>query len=373
MRTSRPLHEATSLFVAVACSVLFALPGVDARAQQPADPPAPTLDAQIQEQDQALTATEKQQVASYIDFYLSQLQTGTPTQISAARDRLLTPLRRPEVPEGFHAGYTEVFENLVTSRMTKMRDVARLNAMVLLPRLESTAALPLINAGLEDPNPGVRYWAAKGLAMIAQRDPKTDGLSQQEQLRALGLLTDAIRDEPSNTVLTQLLDAMSFLEIPQAFDALLDVLIRRVAYHVQNAGEPMLPEQTALRNLYQTLVRLELQGQNVNASAVQAARAAMLYMTVAARQAEEAERAGEPLSESQIVDRLAMIRMADQVLRWALPVILGPAAQGQMPASITNALTRREWSFILVQTDQWQQLLRDAGVPEPDLQMPETR
>lgn len=370
MGMSRPLLGVTWLAVAILCSVL----GVRAHAQsQSGGQQGPQLDPQLLNQQQPLTSTEKQQITSYVDFYLDELQNGSPQQVSVARSRLLDPLRRPQVPQGFMQGYTEVYVQRVLNRLAEGRDAMRLNVMIVAPRLAVQEALQLIQQGLTDENPGVRYWAAKALATIAQRPTDQNGLSSEQQLAALDLLRNSIGNESSNAVLTQLLQAMSKLEVREAFDALLDALIRRLAFHTNSAGEPMMPEQEALRNLFQTLVRLEAQGQNVQDPVRQIARAALLYMTIAARQAEQAEQAGQPLSPPQIADREAMIRLADQILRWAmpLPTMLGPAAQGQMPQPITNALTRREWNFILTQANEWRRLLRDASVPQDQLQLPQ--
>jgi hypothetical protein len=365
MEWSRPLHGATWLAVAMLCSVM----GVGALAQPQSDAgPAPTLDPQLLNRQQAMSEAHKQEVGQYIDYYLQQLQSGAPSQISTSRDRLLDPLRRPQVPQGFMAGYSEVYVQRVLNQLSQGGDAMRLNVMVVIPRLAAAEALQLIEQGLGDQNPGVRYLASKGLAAIAQRDPDQDGLNQQQQLAALQLLRDAIGAEASNAVLTQLLEAMSQLDIPQAFDVLLQALIRRVEVHQANPGAPMMPERVALRNLFQNLVRLEAEGSVAPDPVREIARAAWLYMVVAATQAQDATQAGRPLNDQQLNDRVAMIQMTDQVLRWAFSEVL--LRDVSLPQTITGALTRGDWPFILAQGRRWQDLLRQAGVADDQLVMP---
>src|SRR5690606_26237777 len=96
--------------------------------------------------------------------------------------------------------------------------VVRTNAMIVASHLTSSSVVPLIQSGMRDSVPAVRYWAAIAAANTASR------LEAQDQQALLRVLNTTWENETSMEVLGKVLVAMDALNIPEATSQLLAVL-----------------------------------------------------------------------------------------------------------------------------------------------------
>ncbi len=307
----------------------------------------------ISEQDQRA-------IDGYIDFWMDRLQNGSDKQVTEARDRLIEPLVIGGTSDDFKSIYnTALIPRLVPAARAD-RVIVRLNAMIVITKISGEGSVALIQAGLADPSPGLRYWAAKAIADVASRE----GFNLEQQRRILPLIQQAIQKESSTAVLTQLLKALGALDIPEAVETLLRSLNERIVFYVGDIEAPYLPVHDAMQKLYIDLVKAFAAGEPVEPAIRGLAQTAYRYMALATQQLNQAP-ALDPASRA---DKVEMIRTCDQVLRWAVEDALSPGTR--LPEAITNALVVSDWQFIQFQVDRWRRILLAPPIQltEQDLQ-----
>lgn len=295
-----------------------------------------------------LSAAQQAQVDSFAEYWVVQLVEGEPPQIADARRKLIEYLTIP----GSSATYRAAMNQAIIQRFKPVvgddRLITRLNGMIVVNYLTDPGAFDLVATGLQDASPAVRYWAAKAVAQITQRGTLT--VAQQQQL--LQLLQDALGNEKDTAVLAELLKALNALNIPAAKDALIVALGQQVKLFRQEPAARFQTMYEAMQELYIKLIRLDAQTPGgVNPQIIELARVAMFYNQLAAQQLKN----DPEMSPELIADKSQMVELSDTILRFALNTL---APGSREPDRIDNAITFKDWDFVLVQADRWKQTLR---------------
>lgn len=338
MKFSRCLPEAGALVLAVVLG--FAAGPVLAQAQDRIPPEIVIA--------QSLTEAQQQQIAGYVAQWAEQLATGDDAQVVLARQRLLEPLGVTG-SEAFVKFYSEQLSQHLGQAAASERLIVRLNTMIVTNRMTAATAMPLVEAGLQDTNAAVRYWAAKAVANFT-----SDGsLPANVQLQLLDQLAARLGAENSVPVVQQLMVSIAGLTVPRAVDQILDALNNRVAIHLKEPGQPMAAEQEGLAELYRKLVSAALDNgaaPGVEQQLRQLARVGARYMDLISLQLESGQ-----VPEEQTESYKAMLLLTDTVLRVAHDTLNSPMLA---PSPIENAVRRGEWAFVRVQANQWKNILQ---------------
>ena len=295
-----------------------------------------------------LSAAQEEQIESFVEYWVDQLLNGEAPQVSEARRKLIEYLTIP----GSSAAYRKAMNDAIIKRFDPVvrneRIITRLNGMIVINYLTDPGAFPLVGVGLQDESPAVRYWAAKAVAQITQRG----ALSNAQQQQLLELLAGALENEKDTAVLAELLKALNALNIPAAKDVLIKTLGEQVKFFREDPDVRFQTLYEAMQELYIELIRLDAQNPGgVNAQISELARVSLLYFQQAAQQLKN-----DPnLPPELIEDKSNMIKLSDTILRFAIDT-LSPGSR--TPDPIDNAITFKDWDFVLVQADRWRQTLR---------------
>lgn len=295
-----------------------------------------------------LAGPQEDQVDTFADFWVDQLLNGDAPQVSEARRKLIEYLTIP----GSSAAFRDALNKAIIERFDPVvksdRLITRLNGMIVVNYLTDTGAFGLVGIGLQDQSPAVRYWAAKAVAQITQRGQLAAG--QQQQL--LQLLEQGLGNEEDAAVLAELLKALNALNIPAAKDALITALGEQVKFFRAAPDARFQTLYDAMQALYIDLIRLDAQNPGgVNPQITELARVALLYNQLAAEQLKN----DPDLSPELINDKAQMVKLTDTILRFAVDTL---APGSRKPDPIDNAITFKDWDFVLVQADRWRQTLR---------------
>lgn len=341
----------TAGWATVLVAVLAAAPAAAQDGQRP------TLPAEIYQVAGSFTAQQQQAVAGYAAFYTDLLVNGTDADVVEARAQLIAPLTKggtEQFNNQYAAAVSVELAGSVAMQSERSPDdsgeqrggvIVRLNTMIVVSRLlKDDRVVALILEGIEDDNPAVRYWAVRAARGAV------DTLSAQQRSTLTGALRRMVGTEEVDEVVRQLLLALIDLD---AVDAVAQALNELIDLHV---GSPRLTydaKREAMRALLQKLQVMEAQGVAVEATIRQLARAAGRYMALITQQAQATQ-----LDEQTANDHLAMLRLADTVLR---TVHQRFGATTAAPQSIQATLQAQNWQALTAAANQWRQVL--AGPP----------
>jgi len=125
-------------------------------------------------QKASLTADDRSRIQAYVQQAVQAMLTNMDPDrrgMVAARERILEEVQSAENrTEAYRQAFAE--ETLAVLAKTAKKAVsqpARVNFVMTLARLQVIEAAPLLQSALADPYPASRYWAAKGLAMLAPK------------------------------------------------------------------------------------------------------------------------------------------------------------------------------------------------------------
>jgi len=174
-------------------------------------------------QKASLTADDRSRIQAYVQQAVHAMLTNMDPDrrgMVAARERILEEVQSAENrTEAYRQAFAE--ETLAVLAKTAKKAVsqpARVNFVMTLARLQVIEAAPLLQSALADPYPASRYWAAKGLAMLA---PK---IVARVVPRLEGEIADSIekmlQTRQHTMVLIQLFDALGKLDHERAHDVL---------------------------------------------------------------------------------------------------------------------------------------------------------
>ncbi|MEA3366712.1 MAG: hypothetical protein U9R68_01210 [Planctomycetota bacterium] len=175
-------------------------------------------------QKTSLTADDRSRIQAYVQQEVQVMLTNMDPDrrgMVAARENILEEVQSAENrTEAYRQAFAE--EALAVLAKTAEKAVsqpARVNFVMTLARLQVIEAAPLLQSALADPYAASRYWAAKGLAMLA---PK---IVARVVPRLEGEIADSIEKmlqtrQQHTMVLIQLFDALGKLDHERAHDVL---------------------------------------------------------------------------------------------------------------------------------------------------------
>ncbi len=334
---------------------MFAVVAVQAQ-----DQARPTIPAEMYQVDGPFSAEQLQTVQAYVDYYVHQLVGGQEDAIVDGRNELVAPLEK-----GGSKSFNEQYSALVARKLdasaamnkptppdgddeeAKQKELARqvvvrLNTMVVSWRLiKDQHVVSLILKGIEDENPAVRYWAVRA---VKGGDAST--LSQEQRQNLVTTLGRQVNVEQVQEVVRQLLLALIELDAVEQVQQALNEQIKR---HV---GKPTLTydsEREAMRSLLQKIQVKAANGEAVDQSFRQLARAACRYMELITQQTP-----GAALDEETERDHLEMVKLCDMVLRQAREALKSAVAA---PPSIDAAAFGKNWPALQQAALQWHTVL----------------
>ncbi len=328
----------------------------------------PTLSPQTLQAQGTLTPEQRQEVDAYVDQVAPGLISGDPAAIRPSRAALLSPAGGAQPTDVFRQYYSEsVSRRLAAGLADDQSLLTRLNAMRVIAELQQRtpqigdAAFENILRGLEDPSPGVRYWAMSAVlnAASVQDNPQLDG---QRRQRLVDALTGGLADETDNEVIRQMLLALvevgAYAEANEAFFNLLE----------RNVGQPTRPFRAVregMESLYRTLVTARAEGRDVAKPMGELALAASRYLVLLARQAPDVP--ADRMTDRLEADYISMMMTAERILDTAHSDL---SAQVQRPAGL-NPIDP-DWERVLEVAEQWQDVLAGPpfNVPPDRLEVP---
>ena len=323
------------------------------------------IDSSIVGKKTPLTRNEKQTVGDFVDRWVSQLTSGTSTDLEVADGvKHLAAALRVHPSNFFLIEFRAALAAPLRNALKSQRDIVRINVMIVAEYLADAGNIGLLVDGLADKSPAVRYWAAKAVATVAEtylNNPNNQNPQLQKDL--LKAIIDAMKVEQSEYVMQHLMHALSQLTIPEAANELLKALDERVAIHFKNPAIPVEAESDALR---QAMIRIikqhgEASNQEMRLLTLVSARYLILVSTLLDRNV---------VPEKNVGDYTELLTRAVENLR-RLVVRLG-VKPADLPKTIENdfnGLVRsKNWLSIKLHGQEWERLLIDhIGFKKKDL------
>lgn len=293
-----------------------------------------------------LNSQQQRQITEYAGCWAARIVDADERQITRARMQLREPLGQQGSSTAFNNLYDQVVAEELAPAMQDEREIVRLNTMIVVTRLSRESALPLVADGLADDNPAVRYWAAKAVRNLAGQTQ----IRSPQRLELLSHLTDLLQQEDAEAIVEQVMLAIVELEIPQAQREMLNAMDGRIRFHMQNPGQPLRAERSAMNRLFQQLISQAANDPSVEPIIRQLAQVALRYHDFAALQLESRE---AELNQRLEDDYRQAIGLTDQILRF----IHEGRGQQSAPPSIANAVRVGDWSYVRAQAEQWRTIL----------------
>lgn len=293
-----------------------------------------------------LSVEQQRMINNYISHRTELLFRGTKDQVVKSRQELIEPLGWAGGTKIFHLAYSSAANRYLSQGLDSDQLLVRLNTMIVAHDLKDPGVMGLIQKGLMDASPSVRYWAGKAITQAGFHDR----LSIYEQATILNALGPAIQKESSEDVLQRLLVGLVGLSIPEAATKLLDELNKRVGLHAANPNLSLTAAIEGLRTLFVKTVEARSNGQDVPNEAVQQmALVAYRYLALSAAWLDT-----DQLDAEQQNQYLDMIELADAVLGWTARQVSSGASA---PPSIKDDLERQNWPLIRLRIEEWKRLL----------------
>ncbi|MEM7626587.1 MAG: HEAT repeat domain-containing protein [Planctomycetota bacterium] len=294
---------------------------------------------------------EREQAGLFVDAQVNRLLTGEESAISKGRSSLVEALTFPGGADQYISQLSEVIADRLGPLMETQDLMIRVNAIIVCTYLKHPDALAPIEAGLKDPNAGVRYNAANAMANLL-----ADGqLSNNERNAALQTLENLAADEQDTFVMQPMLDALD-----QTRDdvLVLRVLNDRVAWHVGKPAESYEAERETLQKVY---IRITTNPSPDPSLINELARVSVRYMRLASQQlADGAVAADRNRSHIDIVDLAATALRAAHTER---------AAPGRPPENPGRLGAQGNWAGVAGIAGEWVEVLKAPpfGFADADL------
>ena len=193
-----------------------------------------------------VTENDRRRIRAWVDAAVKAMLTSTdPTRrgMVAARDNIVYESTGGSRSPAFVAAYNEEAIAALKAAETKaVSQEARVNFLMTVAQLRTTEGVAILRTALEkDPYPASRYWAAKGLALVAPI------IKEKVVPRLEAEIADSIekvldRDIPKVTLL-QLMNTLGQFDHERAHDVLMPA-IAKVAMRM-SASDPVVSNMLA--------------------------------------------------------------------------------------------------------------------------------
>ena len=353
MSSTRGPHAAAVLLVCLATSVGLA------------QDTAPALSDALIASGAGLSADQKREVEAYLEYWDERLAGESDASVARAREAMTRPLG-PNASVYFLIEYRRQLGTRLRDTFESDRAIVRLNIMVIAAALRDAGNAALLGAGLQDANPGVRYWAARAIAAIAGAQPPPDAAAQAPLLK---LLAAALQGgEKVEAVVQQLILALAGLDAAEAAPELLRALERRVEGHLTRPGASLVAETRGLRGVVASMVQRVTNGRKVpDAEARLFVRVSLRYLTMCVTMLVD-----DRIQATDKGEYATLARTCDEGLGWVIVRVMG-TAKADLPPSvqandIKTLIGRRAWHEVALRAADWENLLISRlGFKRPEL------
>lgn len=310
--------------------------------------PVRELPPDVVKSSTALNANQQKALDAFVRSWVERLSNGEDDQVAEARTKL-TEIFQKGGTDIFNLAYSAALGRDLAKSLTSERVVVRLNAIIVVTKLIDPSAGNLVQTGLKDESPAVRYWAARALAELAAKNR----IPQADLPVMLRSVTAALGKEPSPQVVEQLFRVLPQLQVPDAMIRLLQVLNDRVEIEAQTPGASL---RVAIQGLQGAFVKLVEEAAKPNAKPPQdtlrvLAKVSYRHLILAAV---ELNAGRVPLARHREYEQ--MIELGDTVLRWVITQMGGKDAP---TTDIKTLIFNKQWPDVLLRADQWNKILVD--------------
>jgi len=302
----------------------------------------------------APSGTNLQAVVNYVQHWLNELEASDHAARSNARQRLVDPMRSSNATSAFKRAYSTEVSQRLADKMGSNEVHVRLNTAIIAAALIDVRSFNTILAGLDDDNPGVRYWSAKALRrVLAQRTANdADPIVPAAQAQALRqtLARVIVAEQQPETLTEQLLAAVG-LPGNEAKLELLQALQQRLPKRAAQPEADIDPLLIGLPPLQQQLALAD--PQEVSEPMRQMALTAYRYLVLSTSVLATGQGGGQADGYAKLTT------IANNMLRTAA---LAKQADAPMYAVINRHLQAEQWQEAQEATlTRWRGLL--AGQP----------
>ena len=309
------------------CVVLMALVGVLVLAGRAVAQPVGTLENLYGKA--TLTDQDIQQIRAWVTTMANNLATNNDADrrgMIAARDTIISAGRKEGRSPAFYQAFGEEAINALKAAEKKaVGQDARVNLFTAVAELRRVEGIELLRTALEkDPYPAARYWAAKGLSMVA------DAVIEKNTPRLEADIADSIAKiidaETSPVMLLWLFDALGRFDHEKAHDVLADAAAKAVTR--VSAADPIASqvEDGIIRSLekaYMREVRPEAKTRILSAFAVLCASILppkkesdpLLISLNAALEKITGEKVGFVATDDGVMQKLALLEWVEKFVR----------------------------------------------------------
>ncbi len=315
----------------------------------------------------ALDPAQTRTVASFVADLVDQLLNGNQDQVLDARTTLVEPFVTPNASNIFKTAYSTALTKALEVGVTSDRMLVRINVQLIIGQLTDPTAIALVETGLKDKSPAVRYLAAKSGAAIGARfelpaNPEDPAYTSngEVQRKLLTALVATLSSESDYIVVEQLLAGIGALNLPEARDKLMLGLTERVTVRAVNTQLPVAAEHNTLTRVFSRVVREATAGRAVEPNFLK------MLAVVAGR---NMRLSAKLLDENGVPAALApqhaeMIKLGDTIIRWTAQQLKTPA--DKLPKDdIKAGLDGRKWTEVRLRVEEWINLMTGAPFSFP--------
>lgn len=157
-----------------------------------------------------LSAADQQAIATFVQGHAPKLASADPLEVREAREAILSPLeRRGEVSVAFRVQLANRMMETLRENAKSNNDHVAINALRLAGEVATSNTLEILEAGLNDTRPAVRYAACFGLSRLYAAAARGQAYSDDEALRSVRKLVQIASSDPSSEVVDGAVVALS--------------------------------------------------------------------------------------------------------------------------------------------------------------------
>ena len=297
----------------------------------------------------SLTGAQQRKVDEYANYWINKMQSSADPLVSDARDEIVSPMNHPSAGPVFKSAYSATLARLLPELLKSDRMLVRFNAMLCVSAVIDTSAIRMIQEGLVDTNPAIRYLAAQASGSMGEN------LQPADQVRILSLLNSSFMREADQVVVEQILGSMSLLTIPMARESLLGALNLHVNVHHGNTNLTLKADRNAMLAMLTTLVREQSDGKKIKIqTSKQYSIAACRFMIHCATALDQGR-----VHESMAPQYKSMITDCDKILRWVCTRLMELETTKLPQDDMRPNLNAKNWLPVLLRAQEWASLLQD--------------
>jgi hypothetical protein len=148
-----------------------------------------------------LSAADQQAIATFVQGHATKLSSNDPLEVREAREAILAPLeRRGEISVAFRVQVANRLLDTLRENAKSSNDHVAVNALRLAGEIATSNSLEILETGLSDTRPAVRYAACFGLSRLYAAAARGQAYSDDEALRSLRKLVQVASTDATSEV-----------------------------------------------------------------------------------------------------------------------------------------------------------------------------